>query len=236
MSTLSPTKSHAAAPAFPACFVDFPPEAESKGAAYFLAAEEHIARTFPPDNYFFVWQTPPTVVYGRHQIIENEADLDFCRREGVEVVQRKSGGGCIYSDGNNLMLSLITRRTSVKRLFAEYSETVAALLTRLGAPAEATGRNDIMLCTGRKVCGNAFYQTRTRNIVHGTMLYDVDVRRMSGCLTPDARKLARHGVKSVPQRVGGLKDLLPLSIDELRAALIDGLTNRRIAFDAYGEP
>ncbi len=218
-------------PHFPACFVELPPEAEGQGAAYFLAAEEYIANHLPTDNYFFVWQTPPTVVYGRHQVLENEVNIGFCQREGIEIVQRKSGGGCIYSDGGNLMLSLITERCAVVDLFAEYSTTVARLLTELGAPAEATGRNDITLASGRKICGNAFYQTRTHNIVHGTMLYEVDNERMSGALTPDREKLARHGVESVRQRVGGLKDIIPLSIEELKAALIAGLTDRKITLN-----
>ncbi len=180
------------------------------------------------DNYFFIWQTPPSVIYGRHQILENEVDVDFCHKENIDIVQRKSGGGCVYSDGDNLMLSLITERCPVVDLFAEYSTTVAQLLTSLGAPAEATGRNDITLTTGRKICGNAFYQTRTHNIVHGTMLYDVDNYRMGGALTPDSEKLSRHCVKSVRQRVSGLKDALPLSLEELKAALIENLTNRKI--------
>ncbi len=170
------------------------------------------------------------MVYGRNHVLENEVNLEFCKKEGIEIVQRKSGGGCIYSDGGNLMLSFITKRCAVEPLFAEYSTTVAALLTRLGAPAEASGRNDIMLLTGRKICGNAFYQTPTHSIVHGTMLYEVDNHRMSGALTPDAEKLARHGVESVRQRVGGLKDTLQISIEELRAALIEGLTNRKVQF------
>ncbi len=230
MTASKPNIAIATKPTFPACFVEFPKEAEGRGAAFFLAAEEHIAKNFPPDNYFFIWQTPPTVVYGRNQILENEVNTDFCRREDIEVVQRKSGGGCIYSDGGNLMLSLITKRCAVEPLFAEYANTVAALLTHLGAPAEASGRNDIVLSTGRKVCGNAFYQTPTHSIVHGTMLYKVDEQRMSGALTPDREKLARHGVESVRQRVGGLKDVLNLSIEELRTALIEGLTNRKTHF------
>ncbi len=170
MTTLNLDTATTAKPTFPACFVEFPKETERRGAAFFLAAEEYIAKNFPPDNYFFVWQTPPTIVYGRNQILENEVNIDFCRREGIEMVQRKSGGGCIYSDGGNLMLSLITKRCAVEPLFAEYANTVAALLTRLGASAKASGRNDIVLSTGRKVCGNAFYQTTTHSIVHGTML------------------------------------------------------------------
>ncbi len=213
---------------FPACFVELPPEAEGQGVAYYLAVEEYIAKHLPTDNYFFIWQTPPSVIYGRHQILENEVNIDFCQREGIEIVQRKSGGGCVYSDGNNLMLSLVTKRCPIVDLFAEYSTTVAQLLTQLGAPAEATGRNDITLTTGRKICGNAFYQTRTHNIVHGTMLYAVDNERMSEALTPDREKLARHGVESVRQRVGGLKDIIPLSIEELKTALIAGLTDRKI--------
>ena len=221
---------------FPACFLELPPETEGRGAAYYLGVERWVAEHLPEDDYLFTWQLQPTVVCGRNQVVEQEVNVDFCREHGIEIVQRHSGGGAIYADRNNIMVSLVTRDGPVEPLFREYAAAVAALLTRLGAPCEATGRNDIELTGGGKVCGNAFYHMpvrdpRTgrmthRNIVHGTMLYDTDAELMSHILTPPEEKLRRHGVSSVKARVATLKDFLPFGVDELRRQLREGLTNR----------
>ena len=56
---------------------------------------------------FFTWQTAPTVIFGRNQVLEAEVDTAYCREHGVEMYRRKSGGGCVYSDRGNIMLSYI---------------------------------------------------------------------------------------------------------------------------------
>ena len=109
---------------FPACFVELPSYTEHRRAPFYLAAEEYIAQTLPVDNYLFSWQLGPTVVMGRNQVAHQEVDLDFCRREGIDVVRRKSGGGAIFADSRNIMWSLITGEGAVEPLFVEYAEKV----------------------------------------------------------------------------------------------------------------
>ena len=216
--------------AFPACFVEMPANAEGRRAPFYLAAEEYIAQTLPDtDDYLFTWQLSPTVVMGRNQIAHQEFDLDFCRREGIDIVRRKSGGGAIFADKNNIMISLVTGAGAVEPIFEQYASTVAAGLQSLGAPAEVSGRNDIVLRGGGKICGNAFYHLPGRNIVHGTMLYDTDPRLMSGALCPAQEKLKAKGVASVRSRISLLKDYLTMGTDNLRKELRKILTNRHIA-------
>ena len=216
---------------FPACFVELPTTTEGRRAAFYLAAEEYIAGHLPEDNYLFTWQLNPTAVMGRNQVAHQEINLDFCQSEGIDVIRRKSGGGCIFADRNNIMISLITGGGPVEPLFAEYAETVAKGLCRLGAEVMVSGRNDIVLKDGRKVCGNAFYHKAQRNIVHGTMLYDTDMRLMSGALCPDPLKLKSSGVTSVRSRIGLLKEHLACSVEELRKELRRILCNRSIKLD-----
>lgn len=173
---------------------------------YYLAAEEWIARNLPRDEYFFAWQTRPTVICGRHQQMECEVDMAYCRSHGIEVYRRKSGGGCVYSDGNNVMFSYITPATSVVSSFGSYTRAVCRMLASLGIDARATGRNDIE-AGGCKVAGNSFYYTAGCGIVHGTMLYDADPETMSHVLTPSRAKLLSKGVQSVPSRITTLRAL-----------------------------
>ena len=225
MSEVIETPAH-----FPACYVAFPEGYEFRRAAFYLAAEEYVARTLPEGNYLFTWRLRPTVVMGRNQVAHQEIDLDFCRQHGIDIIRRKSGGGAIFADERNIMVSLITGAGPVESLFAEYSRCVSDCLCALGAPTSVSGRNDIVLegrdgLAGGKVCGNAFYHLSDRNIVHGTMLFDTNPELMDGALHPDVSKLKSAGVKSVRSRVALLKDYLPFGVERLQEALRERLTH-----------
>lgn len=180
----------------------------------YLDAEQALAARFseqPPEmqdaGLFMVWQSPPTVIYGRNQIAEQEVNLPFCREKGIAVVQRQSGGGCVYSDPGNVMVSMIVRSGPVEEVFPRQMERIAGFLRSLGLAAEVSGRNDILI-DGRKVSGNAYCKTPHADIVHGTLLFDVDFDTLEQAITPSAAKLERHGVASVRARVANLKPLL----------------------------
>lgn len=216
-------------PLFPATFVALPQGYEEERAPFYLATEEYLAIHFPEGNYLFTWQLSPTVVMGRHQDAQLEIDQNFCKKEGIDIIRRKSGGGSVYADKGNIMTSLITGDGSVELLFKEYAQGMASCLNALGARVEVSGRNDIVLTGGGKICGNAFYHLANRNIVHGTMLYDTNIRLMSGALTPERAKLLSKGVKSVQSRVSLLKDTLSgIGIEELRRHIRTYLTNDTI--------
>ncbi len=193
---------------------------------FFLAMEEWAASALPDAEYFFVWQQAgPTIICGRNQTIALEVDLPLCRRSGIDVVRRRSGGGAVVADENNLMLSYVRPRgsQSVESIFAEWSDTLARALRELGAEAEATGRNDICI-NGRKVSGGAFYALPRHAIAHSTMLYRLPTAELTSALTPARAKLESKGVKSVASRITSLTDEgLTLSKDDfpekLRALL-----------------
>jgi lipoic acid synthetase/lipoate-protein ligase A len=190
---------------------------EGRRLSFYLAMEEYVARRLNTgDDCFFMWQVEPTVIFGRNQLIENEVNLDYCRQRGIATFRRKSGGGCVYADMGNVMLSYVTRDENVHFTFNKYINLVALVLYKLGIEAKASGRNDILI-EGRKVSGNAFYHIPGHSIVHGTMLYDTDMENMVGAITPSNAKLRSKGVESVRQHIALLKDYTSLSLDELKA-------------------
>lgn len=213
---------------FPACFVEIPSTEKPQRAAFYLATEEYLATNYPLDNYFFIWQTLPTVVIGRHQVLEQEVNLEFCKQRNIDIIRRKSGGGCIYSDGENIMLSFVTGAGPVEPIFKEYAQQISQALKTLGANVLVSGRNDITLEDGRKICGNSFYHLPQRNIVHGTMLYNFQPETMRNAITPSNTKLKSHGVESVRSRVGSLKEFLKYDIEGLKQQLKNCLCNRHI--------
>ena len=189
-----------------------------RSLAWYLAMEQYLAGHIAtyPDGVFFTWVVDPTVIYGRHQVVENEVNLDYCRTHGIQVVQRKSGGGCVYADRGNLMLSYIVPQAHPEQVFKTFLDEVAAALTSLGLNAVKTEHNDILV-DDSKVSGNACYALPDSTIVHGTMLYDVDFEDMTHAITPSVQKLHKHGVESVRQRVRNIRPLLEGSIDTIEA-------------------
>lgn len=163
--------------------------------------------------------------FGRNQLIDTEVDVEYCRANSIQTYRRKSGGGCVYADRDNLMLSYVTPASNVNLTFNRYMLMVEHLLQKLGIDAKTTGRNDILV-EGKKVSGNAFYHLPGRSIVHGTMLYDTDLEKMVRSTTPSDAKLKSKGVESVRQHVTTLNKYLDITIDEfknfVRANLCDG--------------
>lgn len=203
------------------------PDTKRRPLPFYLAMEEHIARTMDEEECFFMWQVAPTVIFGRNQLIDDEVNLEYCRSHGIETFRRKSGGGCVYADMGNIMLSYITKDEHVNLTFNRYINLIVHVLRKAGINATASGRNDILI-EGRKVSGNAFYHIPGRSIVHGTMLYDTDMENMTGAITPADRKLVSKGVKSVRQHIALLKDHTGMTLDEFKAFTRENLCDREL--------
>ena len=167
----------------------------------------------------FTWIVSPTVIYGKHQDREAEVNEAYCRTNGIAVVQRQSGGGCVYADRGNLMVSFVSPSTHSQEVFNEFLTFLSGALRQLGYEAVTTAHNDILV-RGRKVAGTACYSTPTGTVVHACMLYDVDLSALEKAITPSEEKLAKHAVASVRQRVRNLREVKNLGdIETFRAAL-----------------
>lgn len=186
---------------------------------FYLAMEEYVARNiYKGEDCFFMWQVNPTVIFGRNQVIEDEVNIEYCKSHNIQFYRRKSGGGCVYADMGNVMLSYITGEESVDNCFAYYMEMLTRSFNAIGIPAERNDHNDIML-NGQKISGNAILHLTDRVIAHGTLLYDTNMENMTNAITPSKQKLSRNGVQSVRQRITLLKDFTPLSLEEMKDKL-----------------
>lgn len=190
---------------------------EGLSLAQYLQIEQDLVKQVK-ELTLFTWIVKPTVIYGRHQSAEVEVNEAYCASHGIEIVQRKSGGGCVYADEGNLMLSFISPSTHSEQVFTECLAFVRGALAAKGIPAVTTEHNDILV-DGKKVSGWACYTTPTGTIVHGTMLYDVNLDALQHAITPTKEKLNKHGVASVRQRVVNLKEITNtfITIHALRA-------------------
>lgn len=186
-------------------------------ATYYLALEKYLLN-LTEGEYFFTWDIFPTIVCGKHQLLQAEVNLEYLTSIGAEITRRHSGGGTVFADEGDFMFSFILRDRTAD-VFAKTLNAFADALHCLGINAVLSGRNDLIL-EGRKFSGNAFYRNDRGTIVHGTMMYDVNIEKLVRSLNPDNEKLISKGIASVRQRVINLKPYLNgMSREELMTYL-----------------
>lgn len=186
---------------------------ESTDPYFNMAFDEWCLENIDLDEpVFYLWKNRPSVIIGLNQNASQEVNLEYLRQNGITLARRVTGGGAVYHDLQNLNYSIIGR-DACPEIFAE-------ALTKLGIDAELTGRNDIFV-GGKKVSGYAKRIWKDRVLIHGTLMYDVDIDVLTKALTTPVSKLAMKGVASVRSRVTNLKEMLPQfkGIDGVKAAL-----------------
>ena len=183
--------------------------------------------------YFYLWRNRPSVIIGLNQNAYSEVNLKYLEENGINLVRRVTGGGAVYHDLQNLNYTIVSpichperSEGSMERSEGSTPAPIVAALRQLGVPAELTGRNDIFV-EGRKVSGYARRVSNRQEIIHGTLMYDVDLDTLTHVLDTPGSKLNAKGIGSVKSRVANLKDYLPgfKSLDEVQAALQDILAD-----------
>ena len=153
---------------------------------------------------FFLWQNAPAVIIGLNQSAHAEVNLPFLQEKGIVLARRVTGGGAVYHDLGNLNYTIV----GPSKLMEPCYTLVADALRRMGVPAERSGRNDILV-DGRKVSGYAKRLSKGRMMIHGTLMWDVDLETLTRALAVPGSKLEAAGVASVRSRVANLRSYLP---------------------------
>ena len=169
---------------------------------------------------FYLWQNRPSVIIGLNQSAYAEVNLPYLHEKGIVLARRTTGGGAVYHDLQNLNYTITGRIRDLETDYPAYVETMVQALRALGVPAELSGRNDILV-DGRKCSGYAKRMSKDRLMIHGTLMYDVDIDTLTEVLAVPGSKLSAAGVSSVRSRVVNLKEYLPqfLDIKSFQAAL-----------------
>jgi lipoate-protein ligase A len=174
-----------------------------------MAFDEYCLESLPIDEpVFFLWQNKPAVIVGYNQEVNTEVNLDYLKEKGIDLVRRVTGGGAVYHDLENLNYTIVGRSEDLERDYPEYAALMMKALQALGVPATLSGRNDILV-DGKKVSGFAKRVCKNRLMVHGTLMYNVDVDVLTHVLNPSTTKLQSKGIASVRSRVTNLCNYLP---------------------------
>jgi lipoyltransferase/lipoate-protein ligase len=165
---------------------------ETHNAATNMAIDEailqlRVAEVVPNTLRFYRWQ-PSAVSIGRFQNLEKEVNLENCKKLGVDVVRRMSGGGTVYHDAEGEVTYSVIAKTEdmgardITEVYSRIYTAISESLSMMGIPTDYSS-GDAKNCpnltvNGKKISGSA--QANKSGIVlqHGTLLLDVDLPKM----------------------------------------------------------
>jgi len=200
---------------------------ETNSAAKNMALDEAICdeiakEMVPPTIRFYRWQ-PSAVSIGYFQSLNDEVDLKKCKADGVDYVRRRTGGGAVYHDYEGEITYSIMGPESLfpKGITESYKQICGYIIDGLGhldIKAEFAPINDIIV-EGKKISGNA--QTRRNGVLlqHGTILYDLDVKKMLSLLIVGADKISDKMIAAVEERVTRVQDHAKVTREQTYEAL-----------------
>jgi lipoate-protein ligase A len=137
---------------------------------------------------FYMWN-PSAVSIGRFQTLA-EVHVENCRKHGVDIVRRITGGGTVYHDSEGeITYSIITKTRDLRckdlDLLCAYQKICSGLneaVKILGAKADYhppdPKRCPNLTISGKKISGNAQSSKKGILLQHGTFLLDIDHTKM----------------------------------------------------------
>lgn len=134
----------------------------------------------PPTIRFYKWQNN-SVSIGAYQD-PREINLKACKKHGVEIVRRITGGRAVYHDTNDFTYSVIAPIKifgfSIKNAYMQICNSIIDTLKELGISSTLENKNDIVV-DGKKISGNASRAMDNGiHLQHGTIIYDINMKVM----------------------------------------------------------
>lgn len=182
-----------------------------------------------PDTLHFLQFSPRAVLTGFHQSVEEEVRTEYCRKNGIDINRRVTGGGAIFFDENQLGWEVVCAKSffnlalPTSRLFRTLCNPVVTALGLLGLESNFRPRNDIEI-RGRKISGTGGTDSDDAFLFQGTMLVDFDVDTMLRSLRIPVEKLKAKEIDSVKERVTCLNWELGCTpaLEDIKAAIRSG--------------
>ena len=196
---------------------------EASTAFMNMAVDEAILKTrienaVPNTIRLYRW-SPSAVSIGRFQEVDKEAQTENCRKHGVDIVRRISGGGSVYHDAEDeITYSMIIGKADlgtqdIGKVYQKIYSGLAEALKNLGVNADFNP-GDAKTCpnltvNGRKISGSAQAHRRGVVLQHGTILSRVDLVKMftflrvpwaSTCM--QVVKIAENKITSISNETG----------------------------------
>ncbi len=165
----------------------------------------------------------PAVIVGRASRIQEEVDVEYCRKCQVPVHRRCSGGAAVVVGQGCLMYALVLSLEArpalrtVDRAHQFVLGQLATALRRLRLPVQVSGISDLTM-NNRKFSGNSLRCRRNALLYHGTLLYEGSIPLISRCLQAPPRQPEYRASRSHDRFLINLDT----KANHLRRVLIDG--------------
>ncbi len=144
------------------------------------------------------------VMVGYFQSVAQEIRVDYCRKQGIDINRRITGGGTIYFDPSQVGWEIVAPLSMFggkPGQFYEVFGTAFALgLRKLGIDAEFKPRNDIEV-GGKKITGMGGITHGDCFLFQGTLLVADRIEEMLYSLKVPVEKLKPKEIDSVRERV-----------------------------------
>jgi lipoate-protein ligase A len=209
---------------------------QKAGAAENMAVDEavfreNIRKKAPPTLRFYGWRVPALSI-GYFQDYEKEVDSEACRRFGVDIIRRPTGGRAVLHE-QELTYAVIAGADSplfppeILETYRVISNCIAKGLADVGIRVEMKGdgrqapdgalRSSCfsvpsryeLLVGGRKICGSAQMRSHGIFLQHGSLLLAFDPLRSCAVMLPHRDSetdadLLRNAITSVGEQAGSL--------------------------------
>ncbi len=149
-----------------------------------------------PTLRLYRWSMP-TVTIGYFQDIQKEVNIELCKKDGIPVIRRFTGGGAVFHH-EELTYSLVHPlqgpfgKSSIIHSYSLIAQPLIHALHAIGVDAQYRPINDIVV-GNRKISGSAQTRKEGKLLQHGTILVATDTKKMSGYLTIDPKKIKQEG-------------------------------------------
>ena len=182
-----------------------------------------------PNTVRFMQFSPPVALLGYHQSVAQEIRVGFCKKAGIDINRRITGGGAIFFDETQLGWEIICEKqlfnvgVADTDFFKRLSQPLISALNKMGITASFRPRNDIEI-KGRKISGTGGTEEGDVFLFQGTLLVDFDVETMLRALRIPIAKLKDKEIDTAKERVTCLKWELGYTpeIDELKKIFKEG--------------
>lgn len=205
----------------------------------------------PPVVRLYRWQNP-TLSLGYSQRKAEQYDLQSCRKHGVEVVRRLTGGRAVLHD-DELTYAVISRHQgqfsgTISGSYQYIAQVLLDALASLGLDVRVAARHGVgraasrveqsacftapaqfeIICGDKKICGSSQKRTRQGFLQHGSLPLNMDLLRLFLLLNTDKNLNPTEGVQRLAEKIGWINRFCqpPCSVEQLEAALVNAFCHR----------
>jgi lipoate-protein ligase A len=157
-----------------------------------------------------LWEcAAPAVVLGSGCRFLDDVEAESCASDGVAIVRRASGGGTVLVGRGCMNFCLVLSYDrhpmlgTIDGAFGYVLERVRSALGRIGFEIEQQGVSDLVY-QGPKVSGSGQRRRRRNVLVHGTLLYGLDLLLLERYLRLPKRQPPYRQGRSHLEFVGNL--------------------------------